>query len=315
MNKIENMANIYKRINIIPLVNTDFQIGEKFDLGNGFSIRKKMFSIENKLRIMSDQFEHLLTSESLIHELENANYWLIAEYESVNKEDCKDDVNIRNLSRVLIVLMRIVKPSRVYEYVLITYSIDEEYYRAIYHAASKGEIYVSESQFDFEYEYNDEDVLKIKEIFSNFYEYHVNDNIVGEGGIQSSILFFKIASETYFNEVRLVNLSIALECLFSTDNRELTYKLSQRVAFFIANNSLKRTEIFKNVKTIYDLRSKIVHGTVLKSNLKKKINEAVENLESYLRSSIIRILDDPKLISIFKNNTEINQYFDTIIME
>lgn len=307
--------NMYKRINIIPMVNTEFQIGEKFDLGNGFSIRKKMFSIEEKLRIMTDQYERQMMSESLIHELENSNYWLVAEYESSQKEDCEDDVNIRNLSKALLTMMRIVRPSRVYEYVIMTYVIEEEFYRAIYHAATIGEAYILANQFEFEYVFTDEDILRIKEIFSNFHKYHVNDNIVGEGRIQSSILFFKVATETFRNETRLVNFSIALESIFSTDNIELSYRISLRVSFFLGNNSVERKKIFEEVREIYNLRSRIVHGNVLKKKEKNKIPKTLENLETYLRASIIKILKEPKLISIFKDDTEINNYFDDLILE
>lgn len=135
-------VNSYKKLNIIPLVNTEFQGEETFDLSNGFSIKKKMFSIEEKLRIMTDQYEHQMMSESLIHELENSNYWLVAEYESSQKVDCEEDVNIRNLSKALLTMMRIVRPSSVYEYALLTYTIDAEKYNAIYHAATIGEVYI-----------------------------------------------------------------------------------------------------------------------------------------------------------------------------
>ena len=185
----------------------------------------------------------------------------------------------------------------------MTYVIEEEFYRAIYHAATIGEAYILANQFEFEYVFTDEDILRIKEIFSNFHKYHVNDNIVGEGRIQSSILFFKVATETFRNETRLVNFSIALESIFSTDNIELSYK------------SVARKKIFEEVQEIYNLRSRIGHGNVLKKKEKNKIPKTLENLETYLRASIIKILKEPKLISIFKDDTEINNYFDDLILE
>lgn len=124
-----------------------------------------------------------------------------------------------------------------------------------------------------------------------------------------------MATETFRMETRLVNFSIALESIFSTDNIELSYRISLRVSFLLGNNSAERKEIFENVKGIYNIRSKIVHGSVLRKKEKDKLLKTVEKLEVYLRASIIKILKEPKLISIFKDSSKINDYFDDMILE
>jgi hypothetical protein len=55
---------------------------------------------------------------------------------------------------------------------------------------------------------------------------------------------------------------IALEALFGPDQAggEITYKLSQRIGFFLAKDRSKAREIYKQAKKGYGLRSTIAHG-------------------------------------------------------
>ena len=77
----------------------------------------------------------------------------------------------------------------------------------------------------------------------------------------------------------------AFEALFSTSTSELSHKLSERVAFFLADQGYSRMEVFKNVKAAYDVRSKFVHGTGASD---AKIDEMVKLsvcCDKYLRSN------------------------------
>lgn len=56
------------------------------------------------------------------------------------------------------------------------------------------------------------------------------------------------------------NLAILLECLLSTDKQELKHKICERAAILLGKNAEDRLAIYKDVKTIYDQRSRIVHG-------------------------------------------------------
>ncbi|MCH7619368.1 MAG: hypothetical protein IH880_06320 [Candidatus Marinimicrobia bacterium] len=308
----------YNRLLVTPLLDVKFRISTPIELGHGYFIWKKEFSIREDLKMWKDDNKRSLFSESLLENLEESKYWLIAHYESpeLNIDDTDDiDDNVRNIAKMLLVLFRIVRLSRLFEYAQLTYT-DGNGNRIIsgIEYSFKSEVYAAEHELQTEYIYTDEDIEKTRKIFDNFY-IHLVDGQVKEGRIQSSLLFLKIASETYYISVRLVNMSIALESIFSTSRHELKYRISQRVAFFLGNNSPNRTEIYKNMKTIYDLRSDVVHGGVLKKDKIEKLNEYLPLLEEYLKLSIIKILESSDLIDTFSDNLKIDEYFDRIILE
>lgn len=60
----------------------------------------------------------------------------------------------------------------------------------------------------------------------------------------------------------LLDSAIAFEALFLNDgdNKELRYKLANRVARFLADDLETRKSIAKRMKDLYDVRSKIAHG-------------------------------------------------------
>lgn len=56
------------------------------------------------------------------------------------------------------------------------------------------------------------------------------------------------------------NLAILLECLLSTRNIEITHLISERAATILGKNKEDKLQIYKDVKSIYHQRSRIVHG-------------------------------------------------------
>jgi hypothetical protein len=106
----------------------------------------------------------------------------------------------------------------------------------------------------------------------------------------------------------------AFESLYATNSSELTHQLSERIAYFIAENASSRIEIFKLVKKAYTARSKIVHGDVIKESFLdelKKISLACDNM---LRISLSRIFSSPELIKVFGgNSSEIDEFFLNLI--
>ena len=53
-----------------------------------------------------------------------------------------------------------------------------------------------------------------------------------------------------------------LEIMFSTEAAELTHRLSERVAFFLRREPTERLAVYKSLRRAYDIRSKVVHGSV-----------------------------------------------------
>lgn len=63
-------------------------------------------------------------------------------------------------------------------------------------------------------------------------------------------------------ELRLVLLMMALESLFSTDDKsELAFRMSLRIAVLNGSGDASRKEMFETLRDLYDLRSRLVHGS------------------------------------------------------
>jgi hypothetical protein len=97
--------------------------------------------------------------------------------------------------------------------------------------------------------------------------------------------------------IRYALFWIGLEALFGPeDAREITYRLSQRVAFFLSEDRNEAKQLFATAKKGYGFRSKIVHGRWKKD---KNSEQLMAETESMVRRSLVRILEDPELTKTF----------------
>lgn len=109
-----------------------------------------------------------------------------------------------------------------------------------------------------------------------------------------SINRFRLAvSRTHVHE-KIVDLNIALECLFSSPGDTST-KLRNRVCCLLTNDDDKREQYWKFVQKTYALRSDIVHGRNIKSfsidGVQYDIDSISTQLENIVRMSIKKFLN------------------------
>lgn len=131
--------------------------------------------------------------------------------------------------------------------------------------------------------------------------------------IGRSLIFVKQAREAKNIAYKIANYCSAFETIFSTDNSELTYKLSERVAFFLKND-LNMNETFKSMKNAYGIRSKLTHGDVLTNKQIDNIFDISKETDSILRISLNKILENDELRNIFDSNNEnVEKYFEKLI--
>lgn len=100
--------------------------------------------------------------------------------------------------------------------------------------------------------------------------------------IQLAFENFELSYGVHPTNVAFLSLINGLEALFNPGGGEIRYRLSRNCAVLLGNDKQEATEIYKNVKRFYSLRSSIVHSS-------KKINverEELIKLRDYLRESI-----------------------------
>ncbi|MDR6373037.1 hypothetical protein J2795_004225 [Chryseobacterium bernardetii] len=131
--------------------------------------------------------------------------------------------------------------------------------------------------------------------------------------INRALIFVKQAREARNLAYKISNYCSAMETLFSTDNAELSHKLSERIAFFY-KKELNPLETFKTIKKAYAIRSKLTHGDTLDTNTIDLLPELSKKIDNILRRSINRIFEEKELFEIFESPKNIiDSYFETLI--
>ena len=97
-------------------------------------------------------------------------------------------------------------------------------------------------------------------------------------------------------EDRIVDFVISLESLYTSNEYELSYKFSLRIAALLGSSPREMVGLQRMMHDIYHMRSKIVHGDEIPAQFKleKKsleMKQAVEILEHVSRNSIMTFLE------------------------
>ena len=113
--------------------------------------------------------------------------------------------------------------------------------------------------------------------------------------------------------LRFLILWLVIESLFGPeDAREITFRLSQRLALFMGIDSEETRALFRKAKASYDWRSKIVHGLRLAKSNPEKSRELLLDLESLVRQSLRKILGDQVLTEQFDGKDR-EEFLDDLV--
>lgn len=97
-------------------------------------------------------------------------------------------------------------------------------------------------------------------------------------------------------EIRDLLLWIALEALFGAES-EITYRLSQRLALFVARDRAEARELFGKTKQGYKIRCELAHGKWGQES--DDFMAHIVSTEGLVRRSLVRVLQDDDTIKIF----------------
>lgn len=134
--------------------------------------------------------------------------------------------------------------------------------------------------------------------------------------IGRSLSYINSARKEQNPALKIAHYCIALEALFSTDNSELTHKLSERVAIFLIDYDLKPIDTYNEIRSYYKIRSSIMHGDYVKKNDMDNLSLTSQKCDKILRKIINAILNNPKTKEIFESNNEtLTTYFNEKIFK
>jgi hypothetical protein len=132
------------------------------------------------------------------------------------------------------------------------------------------------------------------------------------GSVRTAALMTMKALGDQTWEFRFLLMWLVLECLFGPETpQETTFRLSQRMAFFLEKEGSTAREVYARIKKSYEWRSRIVHGLRL-SNLKgEKSDSLLVELEEFVRRSLVAILDREHLTKTFDGGRR-EEYLDSL---
>lgn len=117
------------------------------------------------------------------------------------------------------------------------------------------------------------------------------------GRLGTAIARFNSTYDRVRPEDRIIDLTIALEALLMTDNdqQELSYRLALRGAALLGDAPDQRERLFRDLKNLYHVRSRLAHGCSLAKATRKRVPAAdlgkyLEGAEDLVRSAIVRFL-------------------------
>jgi len=114
---------------------------------------------------------------------------------------------------------------------------------------------------------------------------------------------------------RVASFCTAMESLFATSSYELAHQLAERMAVFLSDQPNERERVYREVKRAYKLRSKVVHGDVLKPSKISELVETSEACDELLRQAIRKALSDEAARSALVGDKEtLDQYFLELLL-
>lgn len=110
--------------------------------------------------------------------------------------------------------------------------------------------------------------------------------------------------------LRFTIMWIVLESLYGpTDGREVTFRISQRIALLLGKSKEEALSHFKTAKANYGWRCRVVHGLHLSGLTGEKSLRLMGELENMVRLSLLRILGDPVVLAHFESDSR-ESYLD-----
>ena len=254
-------------------------------------------------------------------ELENANLIAFSMYE-INDTEISTMEFLNSYMRILYAFslaMWLVKDSCLdFDQCFLNYTKDNKSYvdcnsmqGMMFNAEGKNELLevsfeeVNKAKMYFE---NNLSLSSAKNDYSNF-----DKNL---SRISIGLYFLQYSRQLVDLGLRISTYINAFEALFSTDNNELSHKLSERVAFLFAETPEERLLMYQNMKKAYGIRSKVFHGEGLDLKKFSEIRDISLFCDITLRKIILKILTVEELESIFKSDkTRLDVYFNELILK
>lgn len=237
--------------------------------------------------------------------IRRCNFWLINNYKSKNQDfnsliDSQEDLKV-NLFLLCIWLIKPMEVTGDLRFKVADGGSTISFHRLI------ARMFLH--PYDTDENFNNKDIRKLRKLWTKVLEtYNPYQRVTDKNRrIFNALSKLQDGIMAYNLDSRFVFFTIALESLFSHERTEVTYRLSNRVAWFLGSSQNDRRAIFNEFKNIYNARSGFAHGLLPTKKLSTRDMHLLYSLEKFCREILLKIFDTPKLLNVFtsgKNNAE-----------
>ena len=280
--------NLGKRCYFTPLHNFQITAEKKnIRLSNVYTIRKitsREFQTVAKL-VKTSEFKTIGLSDKPSTKFRNLRYVLVKYTDETSKRsEVKEEMDF------IISVLKLFKNQHVQSGGLYYQSVKKWQMDPIKPHNTESEILPSKNQFIIK----DVHELKKLEQFSKKYSSIKWNN--KNNYIKVAMKKFSAATDEKTFDNQVLDYSMAAECLYTSDEKEgLSALIATRVAALLGRNKKQRIEYFQKWRSLYGIRSRIVHGEPIqdlltKNNLKSE-KAVIDHFDKIVRESIKRFIN------------------------
>jgi hypothetical protein len=114
--------------------------------------------------------------------------------------------------------------------------------------------------------------------------------------------------------MKIVHFCTAFETLFATSQSELAHQLSERVAWFLEDTGAARVQLYRNMKKIYSLRSKITHGAGVAESGLEEVLMTSGDCDEGLRRTFKKLFENGELFSAFRSGEQLDEFLIKLVL-
>lgn len=132
--------------------------------------------------------------------------------------------------------------------------------------------------------------------------------------ISRAIYTIQRAIQNHDLAMRVADVCNVLEILLSSTHGEISHQIAERCALIVGRSSEEKISIYRNMKQIYAIRSRVVHGGTWKEKNLDDIRRYSKMSDDILRYVFLACLTNDKLYkALSSSDGALDEYFLTLL--
>jgi hypothetical protein len=132
--------------------------------------------------------------------------------------------------------------------------------------------------------------------------------------ISRALYHLQAARTTRDVAMKVVHFCTAFETLFATSQAELAHQLAERVAWFLEDTAATRLQVYRDMKKIYALRSRVTHGSGVAESSFEDLLATSDKCDVHLRHAVGKLFEDNELFLTFRSGDRLDEFMTRLVL-